>query len=86
MATDASHELPLHTAVSDNVPVLHDLDPDSVYPLLHVGEQLDPLASELWQGDAAPLVMAASVPLHGLGEQIAAVSVPASHLEGPETL
>ena len=29
-AVDASHELPLHTAVSVRVPALHDLVPESV--------------------------------------------------------
>ena len=30
MAPDASHELPLHTAVLVKVPALHDLCPDKV--------------------------------------------------------
>ena len=30
MTPDASHELPLHTAVSVRVPALHDLCPDKV--------------------------------------------------------
>ena len=58
IALDASQGLALHTAVSVRVPSLQDLEPDRVYPLLHVGLQLDPLDS-LEQGDATPLPMAA---------------------------
>ena len=50
--------LGLHTAVSLRVPVLHDLCPDKVYPVLQVGEQEDPCARiEVQPGPAAPLEM-----------------------------
>ena len=44
MGFDASHESPLHTAVSVKVPSLHDLEPDRVYPASQVGVHDEPLA------------------------------------------
>ena len=59
MAAAASHELPLHTAVLVRVPALHDLCPDKVYPVLHVGEHVAPSTRvEVQPGPAAPLEMA----------------------------
>ena len=75
-----------HTAVSVSVPALHDLDPDSEYPALHVGEQLDPLASELVQPPPPPFVGGADA-LHGFAEHVAAASVPSSsHTYSPTTV
>ena len=57
MAPDASHELPLHTAVSVRVPALHDLVPERVYPVLHVGVHDDPLSRTSPQGDINPFAI-----------------------------
>jgi hypothetical protein len=49
----------LQTAVSVRVPVLQDLCPDKVYPVLHVGVQEDPCARVEEQAEpGAPLEMA----------------------------
>ena len=58
MALDASHESPLHTAVSVKVPSLHDLVPDRVYPASQVGVHDEPLARVEEHSPGAPLVMA----------------------------
>ena len=59
MAAAASHELPLHAAVLVRVPALHDLCPDKVYPVLHVGVQEVPCARVDEQAEpGAPLEMA----------------------------
>ena len=80
MAAAASHELPLHTAVLVRVPALHDLCPDKVYPVLHVGVQEVPCARVDEQAEpGAPLEMAAAasheLPLH----TAVSVRVPALH-------
>jgi hypothetical protein len=80
MAPDASHELPLHTAVLVRVPALHDLCPDKVYPVLHVGVHVAPCARVDEQADpGAPLAMAPDasheLPLH----TAVSVRVPALH-------
>ena len=80
-----SHGFGEHATVSARVPAEHDLDPDRVYPLLHVGWQVDPLARELRQSPAPPFVGSVEA-LHGFAEQVAAVSVPALHEEVPDTV
>ena len=88
IAPDASHELPLHTAVSVRVPALHDLCPDKVYPVLHVGEHVAPSARvEVQPGPGAPLAMApdashelaSHVVSDPLASSSAAFVVPAGH-------
>ena len=79
-----SHGFGEHATVSARVPAEHDLDPDRVYPLLHVGWQVDPLARELRQSPAPPFV--GSVDASQFAEQVAAVSVPALHEEVPDTV
>ena len=56
--TEASHGIAEHVAAV-SVPALQDDVPDTVYPELHVGWQVDPLASELVQSPAPPFVGAA---------------------------
>ena len=58
-SAETMHGFGPHTAVSVSVPALHDLDPDSEYPALHMGEQLDPLASELVHVPTPPFAGAA---------------------------
>ena len=57
MTPDASHGLGLHTAVSVRVPALHDLVPERVYPVLHVGVHDDPLSRTSPQGDINPFAI-----------------------------
>ena len=38
------------------VPALHELVPDTVYPLLHVGWHVDPIANEFVHDPTPPLV------------------------------
>ena len=52
------HEFAEHVAAV-NVPKEHELVPDNVYPELHVGWHVEPLASELVQVPALPFVGAA---------------------------
>ena len=52
------HEFAEHVAAV-NTPKEHELVPDTVYPELHVGWQVDPLARELVQSPAPPFVGAA---------------------------
>mmetsp|Transcript_9768 Transcript_9768/g.44500 ORF Transcript_9768/g.44500 Transcript_9768/m.44500 type:complete len:153 (+) Transcript_9768:96-554(+) len=63
---------------SDNyvTPVLkeHELVPDTVYPELHVGWHVDPLASELVQSPTPPFIGAVDAS-HGFAAHVAAVSV-----------
>ena len=59
------HEFAEHVAAA-NVPKEHDLVPDTVYPELHAGWHVDPLARELVQSPTAPFVGAADAS-HGLG-------------------
>lgn len=47
-----------------------------------MGEQLDPLSSELGQGDAIPKSIEPS-PSHGLGEQVAGISDPKLQEDDP---
>ena len=78
------HEFAEHVAAV-NVPKEHELVPDTVYPELHVGWQVDPLASELVQSPAPPFVGAADAS-HGFAEHVAAVSVPALQDDVPDTV
>ena len=78
------HEFAEHVAAV-NVPRKHELVPDTVYPELHVGWQVDPLASELVQSPAPPFVGAADAS-HGFAEHVAAVNVPRKHELVPETV
>ena len=66
-AVDASHGFAEHVAAV-RVPALHDDVPDTVYPELHVGWHVDPLARELVQSPAPPFVGAADAS-HGFGTQ-----------------
>ena len=78
------HEFAEHVAAV-KVPVLQELVPDTVYPELHVGWHVEPLARELVQSPAPPFVGAADAS-HGFAEQVAAVSVPALHDDVPDTV
>ena len=62
------HEFAEHVAA---VKKAHELDPDTVYPELHVGWHVDPLASELVQSPAPPFVGAVDAS-HGFAEHVAA--------------
>ena len=59
-------------------PKEHELVPDTVYPELHVGWHVDPLASELVQSPAPPFAGAADAS-HAFAEHVAAVSTPKEH-------
>ena len=50
---EAVHEFAEHVAAV-NVPKEHELDPDTVYPELHVGWHVEPLARELVQSPTLP--------------------------------
>ena len=78
------HEFAVHVAAV-KVPALHELVPDTVYPELHVGWHVDPLASEFVQSPAPPFVGAADAS-HGFAEHVAAVNVPKEHELGPDTV
>ena len=67
------------------VPALHELVPDTVYPLLHVGWHVDPDANELVHDPTPPLVGAVDAS-HGFAEHVAAVKVPALHELVPDTV
>ena len=68
-----------------SVPALHELVPDTVYPALHVGWHVEPLARELVQSPTPPFVGATDAS-HGLGPHVAAVSVPRLHELVPDTV
>jgi hypothetical protein len=57
----------LHTAVSVSMPAVHDLVPDRLYPMLHVGVHVAPLARELVQSPAPPFAGAADASQKGAG-------------------
>ena len=65
---EATHASGLHTAVSVRIPAAHDLVPDRVYPVLHVGAHVEPLARVFGQGDALPKLMGSAASLHGSAE------------------
>ena len=73
-----------HVAVV-KVPALHELVPDTVYPLLHVGWHVDPDANELVHVPTPPLVGAVDAS-HAFAEHVAAVKVPALHELVPDTV
>ena len=54
---------------------MHDVEPDTVYHVVHVGWHVVPLASAFVHVPTPPFVGAADAS-HGFGEQVAAVSVP----------
>ena len=68
-----------------SVPALHELVPDTVYPLLHVGWHVDPDANELVHVPTPPLAGAVDAS-HAFAEHVAAVSVPALHELVPDTV
>ena len=78
------HEFAEHVAAV-NVPKEHELVPDTVYPELHVGWHVEPLASELVQSPAPPFAGAVDAS-HGFAEHVAAVRVPAVQELVPETV
>eukprot|EP01045_Picozoa_sp_COSAG04_P054315 COSAG04_NODE_24204_length_325_cov_0.991150_1_plen_76_part_10 len=57
-AVEASHEFGLHVAAV-STPFMHDVLPDTVYPDLQVGEQVEPEASVAVQVPLAPFAGAA---------------------------
>ena len=58
-AVDASHVgVAVQATVLVRVPLLHDLEPERVYPVLQVGVHDEPLARVDVQSFRAPLVMA----------------------------
>jgi hypothetical protein len=81
---EASHGFTEHVAAV-SVPALHEDVPDTVYPELHVGWHVDPLARELEQSPAPPFAGAEDAS-HGFAEQVAAVTVPALHEDVPDTV
>ena len=78
------HEFAEHVAAV-NVPKEHELVPDTVYPELHVGWHVEPLASELVQSPTPPFAGGEEAS-HGFKEHVAAVSVPAVQELVPETM
>jgi hypothetical protein len=68
-----------------SIPSLHEDVPDTVYPELHVGWHVDPLAREFVQSPAPPFAGDAEAS-HGFTEQVAAVSIPALHEDVPDTM
>ena len=83
-ASDASHGFAEHVAAV-SVPALQDDVPDTVYPELHVGWHVEPLASELVQSPTPPFEGAVDAS-HGFAEHVAAVNVPSEHELVPETV
>ena len=84
VSVEASQRFAEHDAAV-SVPAPHDDLPETVYPVLHVGEHVDPLAIELVQSPAPPFVGAAEAS-HGFAEHVAALSVPALHEDVPDTV
>ena len=78
------HEFAEHVAAF-NVPALQDDVPDTVYPELHVGWHVDPLARELVQSPTPPFVGAVDAS-HGFAAHVAAVNVPKEHELVPDTV
>jgi hypothetical protein len=80
-AVDASHGLGLHANVLVYEPYEHDLLPDAVYPLLHVGVHEAPLIRLKSHVPAPPFVGAAV--LHGLPAQLTREALRGSaHVKG----
>ena len=84
-AVDASHGFAEHVAAV-NVPKEQELVPDTVYPELHVGWHVEPLARELVQSPGPPFVGAADAS-HGLAVWQFVPSYPAlqAHVHEPLT-
>ena len=68
-----------------SIPALQDDVPDTVYPELHMGWHVDPLARVFVQSPAPPFVGAADAS-QGFAEHVAAVSVPRLHEDIPDTV
>ncbi len=68
-----------------NTPKEHELVPETVYPELHVGWHVDPLAREPVQSPAPPFAGAADAS-HGFAKHVAAVRVPALQDDVPDTV
>ena len=83
-AADASQGFAAHVAAV-RFPAVQELVPDTVYPELHVGWHVEPLARELVQSPAAPFAGAADA-LHGFAEHVAAVNVPKEQDDVPDTV
>ena len=83
-AVDASQGFAEHVAAV-RVPAVQELVPETVYPELHVGWHVDPLARELVQSPAPPFVGAVDAS-QGFAEHVAAVRVPAVQELVPETV
>ena len=73
------HEFAAHVAAV-NVPAVHELVPDTVYPELHVGWHVDPLARELVQLPAPPFVGALDASQGPLNTRTWPASEPAPSL------
>jgi len=67
------------------VPALQDDVPDTVYPELHVGWQVDPLARESVQSPTPPFEGAPEAS-QGFAAHVAIVSVPALQDDVPDTV
>ena len=74
---EASHGFTEHVAAV-SVPALHEDVPDTVYPELHVGWHVDPLARELEQSPAPPFAGAEDAS-HGFPDSQLAPPYPALH-------
>ena len=82
-ADDGEVGLSVHVAAV-RVPTVQELVPETVYPELHVGWHVDPLARELVQSPAPPFVGTVDASHGGFAEHVAAVSVPALQDDVPE--
>ena len=74
----------MHLATS-KLPFKQYAGPETVYPELHVGWHVAPLASAFVHVPTPPFVGATDVS-QGLGPHVAAVSVPALHELVPDTV
>jgi hypothetical protein len=80
----ASHGSGLHVAAV-SVRVVQLVWPDTVYPLLHVGRQIDPDSRIDVQVPLSPFLGLADAS-HDFGMHVAAVNSPAKQLDGPDTV
>ena len=83
-SVEALHGFAEHIAAV-SVPASHEDVPDTVYPESHVGWHVVPLASESVQLPTPPFVRGIDAS-QGSAEHVAAVSVPASHEDVPDTV
>ena len=91
--TDTGQAFGLHTTVPVSVPAVHVYEPDSVYPVLHIGAHERPLASVAEHVPASPLVTAADasqgvdvgarVSPGAMHTTVLVVSTPAAHVLVP---